>query len=103
MRRCLQASAKLSFSMTIASAIGFVAGTLTTISFVPQVLKTFRSKRCDDLSWGMLLAFATGVFLWCVYGVLLRSAPIMLANLVTLLLVIWLVVMKLRYRRALTR
>jgi len=89
--------------MTIASIIGFIAGTLTTISFVPQVLKTFRSKRCDDLSWGMLLAFTTGVFLWLVYGVFLRSAPIMLANLVTVLLLVWLVVMKIRYRRAMSR
>jgi len=89
--------------MTMASIIGFIAGTLTTISFVPQVLKTFRSKRCDDLSWGMLLAFTTGVFLWLVYGVFLRSAPIMLANLVTVLLLVWLVVMKIRYRRAMSR
>jgi MtN3 and saliva related transmembrane protein len=89
--------------MTIPTLIGFVAGTLTTFSFVPQVLKTFHSKRCDDLSWGMLLAFTTGVFLWFVYGLFLRSAPIMLANLVTLLLLVWLVVMKIRYRRAITR
>ena len=88
--------------MTIATVTGFVAGTLTTLSFVPQVLKTFRSKRCDDLSWGMLLAFATGVSLWFVYGIFLRSAPMMLANLVTLLLLVWLVVMKIRYRRAMT-
>jgi len=84
--------------MTISTVVGFIAGTLTTISFVPQVLKTSRSKRCDDLSWGMLLAFTTGVFLWFVYGVFLRSAPIMLANLVTLLLLGWLVMMKIRYR-----
>ena len=47
--------------MTIATVIGFIAGTLTTISFVPQVLKTFRTKRCDDLSFGMLSAFASAV------------------------------------------
>ncbi len=89
--------------MTIATVIGFIAGTLATFSFVPQALKTFRSKRCDDLSWGMLLAFTSGVCLWVVYGVFLRSAPIMLANLVTLLLLAWLVVMKIRYRRAMIR
>jgi MtN3 and saliva related transmembrane protein len=89
--------------MTIATVIGFAAGTLTTVSFVPQVLQTFRSKRCDDLSWGMLLAFTSGVCLWFVYGVFLRSAPIMLANLVTLALLIWLVVMKIRYRRVVAR
>jgi len=86
--------------MTIATVIGFIAGMLTTLSFVPQILKTFRSKRCDDLSWGMLLAFISGVFLWFVYGVFLRSAPIMLANVVTLLLLAWLLMMKIRYRRA---
>ena len=51
----------------------------------------------------MLLAFTSGVCLWFVYGVFLRSAPIMLANLVTLLLLAWLVVMKIRYRRAIPR
>ncbi len=89
--------------MTIATVMGFTAGTLTTFSFVPQVLKTFRSKRCDDLSWDMLLAFTSGVCLWFVYGVFLHSAPIMLANWVTLLLLAWLVVMKVGYRRAMIR
>jgi len=67
------------------------------------MLKTLRSKRCDDLSWGMLLAFTSGAFLWSVYVVFLRSVPIMLVTLVTLLLLIWLVAMKTRYRRAVTR
>jgi MtN3 and saliva related transmembrane protein len=89
--------------MAIATVIGFLAGTLTTVSFLPQVVKTFKSKRCDDLSWGMLLAFSSGVCLWFVYGVFLRSAPIMLANLVTLLLLAWLLVMKIRYRRTFHR
>jgi len=89
--------------MTIATVIGSIAGTLTTLSFVPQILKTLRTKRCADLSWGMLLAFSSGVFLWFVYGLFLRSAPIILANLVTLLLLVWLVVMKIRYRRAAVR
>ena len=86
--------------MNVPTIAGFIAGTLTTFSFVPQVLKTFRSKRCDDLSWGMLLAFTTGVCLWFVYGVFLRSAPIMFANLVTFLLLISLVLMKIQYARS---
>ncbi|MFI5108323.1 MAG: SemiSWEET family sugar transporter [Terriglobales bacterium] len=91
------------FPMTIATVIGFIAGTLTTVSFVPQVLKTFRTKRCDDLSFGMLAAFASGVCLWLVYGIFLWSAPIIVANLVTLCLLVPLVVMKIRYRRAISR
>ena len=52
--------------MSFATLIGFTAGTLTTLSFVPQVAKTYRTKRCDDLSAGMLLAFTSGVVLWLV-------------------------------------
>jgi MtN3 and saliva related transmembrane protein len=77
--------------------IGFVAGTLTTLSFVPQVLHTARTKRCDDLSYGMLLAFGAGVALWLVYGIALRALPIIAANTVTLALIVTIAVLKLRY------
>jgi MtN3 and saliva related transmembrane protein len=77
--------------------IGFAAGTLTTLSFVPQVLHTWKTKRCDDLSFGMLLAFASGVVLWLLYGVLLHALPIIAANSVTLGLIGAIVIMKLRY------
>src|SRR5690349_2979697 len=49
--------------MQTTTILGFIAGTLTTISFVPQVLKAWRTKRCDDLSLGMLLSFAAGISL----------------------------------------
>jgi MtN3 and saliva related transmembrane protein len=77
--------------------IGFIAGTLTTLSFVPQVLHTWKTKRCDDLSFGMLLAFGSGVVLWLVYGVLLHALPIIVANGVTLVLIAAIAFMKLRY------
>lgn len=79
--------------------LGFAAGTLTTLSFVPQVHKAWRSKRCDDLSMGMLLAFGAGVFLWLIYGLVLRDSPIILANAVTLALILVLLWLKARYRR----
>lgn len=78
--------------------LGFVAGTLTTLSFVPQVHKAWATKRCDDLSLGMLLAFGSGVALWMVYGIVLRAVPIIAANLVTLALIIALLFLKVRYR-----
>ena len=84
--------------MSFVTLIGFAAGTLTTLSFVPQVLKTYRTKRCDDLSAGMLLAFTSGVVLWLVYGLFLRSAPIISANAVTLALLAAIGAMKIRYR-----
>jgi MtN3 and saliva related transmembrane protein len=79
------------------SALGFVAGTLTTISFAPQVLKIWRTKRGDDLSSTMLLTFAAGVALWLVYGLVLRAAPIIAANAVTLALIMAILGMKIRY------
>jgi MtN3 and saliva related transmembrane protein len=80
------------------TALGFVAGTLTTLSFLPQVHKAWSTKRCDDLSMGMLLAFGAGVLLWMIYGLYLRAAPIILANVVTLALIVILVILKARYR-----
>lgn len=70
------------------TTIGYVAGTLTTISFLPQLIKTWRCKSAKEISWGMLLAFALGVTLWLVYGISLGSAPIIVANAATLALVV---------------
>ena len=76
--------------------LGFVAGALTTISFLPQVHKAWTTRRCDDLSLGMLLAFGAGVLLWLIYGVWLRAAPVIVANLATLALIMVLIVLKAR-------
>lgn len=84
--------------MSSVTFIGFAAGALTTVSFVPQAVKSYRTKRCDDLSSGMLLAFTSGVVLWLAYGFFLRSAPIISANVVTLALLAVIIVMKIRYR-----
>jgi MtN3 and saliva related transmembrane protein len=84
--------------MNSTAVLGFVAGTLTTVSFVPQVFKAWRSKRCHDLSWGMLITFSAGVVLWLIYGLLLGAAPIIAANAVTLALLITIGCLKVRYR-----
>ncbi|MEW5745465.1 MAG: SemiSWEET transporter [Nitrospirota bacterium] len=78
--------------------IGLFAAALTTASFIPQVVKTWRLKETKDLSLWMLLLFSAGVFLWLLYGVLIRDLPVVLANLVTFVLVLTLIVFKLRYR-----
>ena len=84
--------------MHLTSLLGFSAGLLTTVSFVPQVLHAWRSKSCHDLSWGMLVTFSAGVVLWLIYGLRLRAMPIILANAVTLALLITIMVLKVRYR-----
>jgi MtN3 and saliva related transmembrane protein len=83
--------------MHLTALLGFIAGALTTISFVPQVVHAFRSKRCDDLSWGMLLTFSGGVVLWLVYGIRLWAMPVIVANAVTLALLVTIMVLKMRY------
>jgi len=82
---------------TIALA-GYFAGTLTTISFVPQVLRAWKLRETRDLSLAMLLLFAAGMLLWTVYGIGINSFPVIAANVVTLGLVLVLLGMKIRYR-----
>ena len=74
--------------------VGFLAGTLTALAFAPQVVTTFRTRRAGDLSLGLLLAQSAGVALWIVYGVAIDSLPVILANTVTLALVLPLLAFK---------
>ena len=79
--------------------IGIVAGTLTTIAFVPQVLRVWRTRTARDLSLATFAIFTTGVGLWLVYGVMIASLPVILANAVTLLLAGAILVMKVAFDR----
>lgn len=78
--------------------IGIVAGICTTIAFLPQVVKTWRSKSAKDLSLGMFSIFCTGVALWLTYGILIGDLPIILANSFTFLLAGCLLYFKLIYK-----
>jgi len=84
--------------MEMTIMIGYIAGTLTTISFVPQVIRAWRLKETRDLSLAMLLLFALGVCLWAVYGFWIDSLPVIAANLISLVLILTLLGLKLRYR-----
>ena len=79
--------------------LGAAAGTLTTVSFVPQVLKTWRSRSTGDISFGMFLLFSLGVALWLAYGMAIHSRPVILSNLITLILSLSIVLMKLWFDR----
>lgn len=78
--------------------IGYVAAALTTLSFVPQALHTFRTRDVRGISLGMYSAFTLGVALWLVYGVLVAAWPVVVANAITLVLALAILVMTLRYR-----
>lgn len=75
--------------------LGYLAAFCTTVAFVPQAWKVYRTKQTNDLSLGMFALFTTGVALWLAYGVLIASAPIYIANTFTLLLAGYILVMKL--------
>lgn len=79
--------------------IGLLAGTLTTVAFVPQLLKIYASKSGKDVSARMFVIFSTGVALWLVYGMLIGSLPIIVANVVTLVLSVIILALKIRYSR----
>jgi MtN3 and saliva related transmembrane protein len=83
-------------AMNFINILGLVAGTLTTIAFVPQLLKTWQSRSASDVSLEMLIIFSTGVSLWIIYGSLIQSLPVVLANLVTLVLALMILLLKLR-------
>jgi MtN3 and saliva related transmembrane protein len=84
--------------LEISDLVGGAAGLLTTASFLPQVVKTWRSRSANDISLGMFLLFSLGVSLWLAYGVMLHSGPIIASNLVTLILSASIILMKLRFR-----
>ena len=86
--------------MLFASLIGFAAGALCTIAYLPQALKSFRSKSVRDLSLLMLVCLNVGLVLWVCYGFMIHSLPIILPNAVTFFLSAPLLVMKLRYKEA---
>ena len=83
--------------MKIAFIIGLVAATLTTISFLPQVIKVFKTRHTKDLSFATFFVFSVSLFLWFVYGILIGELPIILANGITFLLALSIIIMKIKY------
>jgi MtN3 and saliva related transmembrane protein len=82
----------------IIEMLGYLAAALTTLSFAPQAWLTFRTRDVSGISLGMYGAMVGGVALWLVYGVLIGSWPLVVANTVTLTLAGAILVMKLRLK-----
>ena len=78
--------------------LGAVAGTLTTVAFLPQVVRIWRRRSARDLSLAWIVTFTSGVALWLAYGIALASRPILIANAVTLGLMLLILYFKLRER-----
>ncbi len=86
------------FQIDSIEIIGLIAATLTTIAYVPQVIKTWKTKDVSTLSLTMYIVMFLGVSMWFTYGVLLKSIAIVLANIVTGILTFTLILLKLKYR-----
>lgn len=78
--------------------LGFMAGTLTSASFLPQLIRAVKTKSLEDVSLGMLATLAIGIFLWLVYGILIGAFPVIISNFVSFILVISILILKRVYR-----
>ena len=78
--------------------IGFFAAFCTTIAFLPQAIKVFKTKSTKDISLYMFIIFTIGVLSWLIYGLTINDMPIILANAVTLILSFFILVYKIKYK-----
>jgi len=86
-------------SFTLTDSVGSLAATLTTLSFLPQVYKTWRSRSAADFSWIWIASFAIGLFFWLIYGIALGALPLVGSNVFTLILVLTIAYIKWREGR----
>jgi len=84
--------------MDNATILGLLAGACTTIAFFPQLIKTWKSKSTKDVSLHMYIVFCIGIVLWLLYGLMIHSTPVIIANAVTLVIASMILLMKIRYR-----
>lgn len=84
--------------MNTIQLLGLAAGCCTTIAFLPQVVKTWKSRSAKDLSLSMFSIFCIGVALWLIYGFMVKDIPVIAANMVTLMLASTLLFFKLRFK-----
>ena len=83
----------------IVEFFGYFAAILTTLAFIPQLIKTLKTKKAEDVSLTTLIMFLTGVAAWIIYGIAISSKPILIANVVTFLLNFLILVFKLIYSK----
>ncbi|MEF9475998.1 MAG: SemiSWEET transporter [Candidatus Mariimomonas ferrooxydans] len=83
--------------MNYIAIIGLIAGTCTTISFLPQVIKIIKTKETKDISISMYIILATGMFLWIIYGIFIEALPVILANTISFVFATIILILKIRY------
>ncbi|HBK34274.1 TPA: hypothetical protein DEP34_02535 [Candidatus Uhrbacteria bacterium] len=84
--------------MTWIVSIGLFAAICTTIAFLPQVVKTIKTKQTKDISFWMYLIFLIGLLAWLIYGILIKDLPVIIANTATFLLAGLVFIFKIKYK-----
>lgn len=84
--------------MDSTTLLGLIGGTLTTSSFVPQVLKAVRTKSTKDVSTGMFALLSAGILIWIVYGIRINSLPVILTNAISFVFSVVILVYKVVHR-----
>ncbi|MFC1643542.1 SemiSWEET family sugar transporter [Chlamydiota bacterium] len=80
----------------LSNSVGIIAAVLTTVSLLPQVLKTYKTRQTRDLSIYMLMIFNAGICLWFFYGLLIKSIPMIIGNVITISFSLYLLLMKIK-------
>ena len=80
---------------------GYFAAILTTVAFLPQLIKTVKTKKADDVSLITLIMFICGVLSWIIYGYKISSSPILIANIITLMLNLFILIAKVNFSKIL--
>ena len=78
---------------------GYFAAILTTAAFLPQLIKTLKTKKAEDVSLLTLIMFICGVGFWILYGLKISSSPILIANIITLILNLFILISKVFYSK----
>ena len=78
---------------------GYFAAILTTVAFLPQLIKTLKTKKAEDVSLITLIMFITGVISWIIYGYKISSSPILIANIITFILNLFILISKIYFSK----
>jgi len=84
--------------MESANTLGLIAGTLTTVAFIPQVVKIWKTRHATDISLGMFAIFSSGVLMWLFYGIEIDAMPVIVANGITLGLSLTILFFKIKFK-----
>ena len=87
------------FGLEAMELLGYLAATLTTVSFIPQALKVYKTRNTQAISLSMFLVLNLGVICWAIYGIYLKNTPIVAANIITFVFSAYILFMKLTENR----